>query len=191
MTLSGLRLLPRFRKSVRPCGYSEPMDQYPLTAPAAALARWWARWVLLGAVIAGVLAMHVLSEPEGFDGHSMPAGMVTSAEMAVARDVPVMPAMAMAGTGADTRLPAPQPAAGALVADMMTPDPGGMSGMTCCILFLLTGAGILLLALLLRVICRQPDLPLGSKALQHFWQRRRAGPSPAPAPRISLCVLRV
>ena len=191
MTVSGLRLRRRFRKSVRLCGYSGCMDQHLLIAPAVRPARWWARWVLLGAVIAGILAMHVLSEPEGFEGHSMPAGMVMGAEMAAVVDVPVVPAMAMAGTGVDTRLPTMQLAAGAVAANVVPPAPGGMSGMTCCILFLLTGAGVVLLALRLRVTRRQPDQPQASDALQLFWQRRRAGPLPVPAPRILLCVLRV
>ena len=163
------------------------MDNHPLTATVGL----WARWMLLGAVIAGVLAMHVLSAPEGFEGHSMPAGMVMGAEVAVAVDVPVMPAMAMAGTGADTRWPASHPAAGAVMKIVVTPVPGGMSGMTCCTLFLLTGVGTLLLASLLRVIRRQPDLCLESEALQSLWQRERAGPPPVRASRTVLCVLRV
>ena len=191
MTLSGLPLSPCFRKSVRSCGYSERMDRLSLPAPAVAVAQWWARWVLLGAVIAGVVAMHVLSEPEGFDGHSMPAGMVIGARMAVAVDAPVMPAMTMTGTTAETGFPATQPAVTGVAADMMAPAPVGMSGMTCCTLFLLTGTGILLVMLLLRVFRRQPDLPLGCEALQHFWQRGRAGPWPLPDPRTVLCVLRV
>lgn len=141
--------------------------------------------MLLGAVIAGVLAMHILSEPDGLDGHSMPAGMVVNPEMAAASN---MPGMGMGAGRADPKAAA-QPAATAVSATMTASDSSGMAAMTCCTLFLLTVAGLLLM-LLLRAIRRRPATHLTSSALQRFSQRRR-GPPIVSAPRILLCVLRV
>lgn len=170
------------------------MDRYPPITSATVLARLLGRWVLLGAVIAGVLAMHVLSEPDGFDGHTMPDGMMSTVNAPMAADMSPS-AMADAGQpdmlapGSSGRTAAAASATPSRSQTTASPGPDAMAAMTCCVLFLLIAAG-LLLAWLLQVIRERPTRRVGSAAMQRFSLRRR-GPPSTLTPQTLLCVLRV
>lgn len=127
----------------------------------------FARWVLLVAVIAGVFGMHVLTAGDG-PGH----GMVPVA-MASEHHSPAVAAMA------EPALPGPS-IGGA-------PSGSGHPDMAGCILFLVGGAVLLLLALArLDTSNAESDGRAGRRPLD----LRRRGP-PGRWPRIALNVIRV
>lgn len=131
-----------------------------------------ARWVLLLAVIAGVFGMHVLTAGDG-PGHGMvPADTKTAGHHGD-------PAMAE---------PEPQPAP---VEPMAAPLPPafGHGDMAGCILFLVVGGALLLLALaLVRAGGGRDDRDRRTAGL--LLDLRRRGP-PDGWPRVALGVLRV
>ncbi len=130
------------------------------------------RWLLIGVVLSGVVAMHILSEPAAGGGHGVlmdvKAGQITSMHD---QDSASMGAMAGAP------------------AVMAMPD-GSMGSMAaCCILFLVVGAVAALLTMLFSVRARAAVVlrPLSS-GLLNISPRGRPGRRP---PRIFLCVQRV
>lgn len=153
-----------------------------LTTPAAPRPTAWSavlRWLLVSLVLTGVIAMHVLSQHDAAGGHHGSA-LGSPAAVAAAPDP-------HAGHAALAEDLAPRPAGTAV---LMPAAPGGSDlSMTTCVLFLVIGAGTVLLAVL--------------AALRRGAQRRavRSAASPAVSvprgppqvgpPRISLCVLRV
>jgi len=138
--------------------------------------------VLLAAVLAGLFGMHVLTaEDSGSGGHGLLPMIVTSAhdgmtvpDRVTTRDVPAT--IDAADSGA-VFLPAAPGSGG---------DHGAMAG---CILFLVVGGAVLILALL-----RHRGAPwatdLGRLAGIALIDLRRRGP-PGAWPRLALCVIRV
>jgi len=136
---------------------------------------------LLGAVLAGLFGMHVLTA----DGGSGPHG-----------------ALPMIGTTghADMTGPAPSPAAATSMdaldslpaAAVLAVDPGsggdGHGAMTGCILFLVVGGAALIL--LLRYRAGSGPAGLGRFVGIAVTDMRRRGP-PGRWPRVALCVIRV
>lgn len=135
------------------------------------------RWLLVSLILTGVIAMHVLSQHDAAGGHhgsiieeSAPSaagmthgdhGQVESATPAAAGVPTVMPA-APAGDGAE---------------------------MAACILFLVIGAGAVLLSMLAAL--RRRIEPIAARAAASLATAVPRGPPPIGPPRISLCVLRV
>ena len=172
------------------------MDVRPPGLDVAARARLVVRWLLVGAVIVGVLAMHVLGEPDGTT-RAVPADRMSSVAVLALPGSPAMASTAMSMTGA--AVDALDRSAPALVAiadrpshllpvSVALPGMGGMAAMTCCVLFLITGAGALLLAML-RALRSRLDLQTNCSTTQ-----LTAGPRAPPvrrALRLSLCILRV
>jgi len=142
------------------------------------------RWLLLGAVIAGIFGMHVLTAEDGTSRHgALP--MISTAghadmtghdpQLASARPLAVDAAVGMAGVAAVT---AADPGSGG--------DHGAMAG---CILFLAVGAAALILVLLR--LRGGPGLAgIGRFAGTAVSDMRRRGP-PGRWPRFALCVIRV
>lgn len=133
--------------------------------------------MLIGLIIAGIFAMHVLGSHDQDGEHSMPAGM---------------PAMVAAHSGAaDTSShmdQLPVDAAGDSTVRAAAGD--GMSGlMVGCILFLASVGG-LVLALLLAIGVAGGGRTDGFSA-RWAWTLRRRGPPGTAPPHFSLCVLRV
>lgn len=126
-----------------------------------------ARWVLLVAVIAGVVGMHVLTAGDG-PGH----GMLPAASMAAEHHAPAA-------------APDPTPAGPAVAGAPTGPSHGDMSG---CILFLVVGGAVLLLVALARA---GADTGGGRRRVASLLlELRRRGP-PAGWPRLALNVIRV
>ncbi|WP_090475584.1 DUF6153 family protein [Nakamurella panacisegetis] len=134
-----------------------------------------ARWLLLGLVIAGIVGMHVLSEHDAGGGHGMM--MNPGAVAAEPAHHGAMPAAMNTASG------------GPMMSGV--PDSGGgmSSGMAACILFLVIGAGLVALALL--VLRRAAGRPAAAGPWWLGSGRSERGPPGSGAPRISLCVLRV
>lgn len=135
---------------------------------------------LIGLVIAGIFAMHVLGSHDQAGEHSMPAGMPTvAAEQMHMGHADMAPRMGEVATA---------PAAGNFALSAGTGD--GMSGpMGSCILFL-AAVGGLILALLLAFGSADGG---GTDAFASWSARtvRRRGPPTTAPPHCSLCVLRV
>jgi hypothetical protein len=151
----------------------------PRTGVRAALLRW----VLVSLLLTGVIAMHVLSQHDAGSGHH---GSIIDESAAV-------PVGQHSGHGAADLAGAAVPdMAGAAVTGtpMLTPvDPGPVGvSMANCILFLVIGAGALVLALLTAMRRRVASSVGHSNSAVTSVSRSppRIGP-----PRISLCVLRV
>lgn len=147
----------------------------PGRGPAAA-----ARWLLLGAVIAGVLAMHILSAADSGGNHQPMA-------MAMTPDSDSSAGMSMGLPMQTAELVA---ASYPITATQLSGGPGaGMSPMTCCVLAFVSAAGLLLLL--------RSTTPATNPAADRI--RGRAAASAAPQrgppgqgrPRIALSVLRV
>ncbi|WP_395729872.1 DUF6153 family protein [Nakamurella sp.] len=131
-----------------------------------------ARWVLLLAVIAGVIGMHVLTAGDG-PGH----GMLPAVTMAAGHHGD--PAMAEPASHSASVEP--------MVASL--PPAFGHGDMAGCILFLVVGGALLLLALALARAGTGPD-DRDRRAAGLLLDLRRRGP-PDGWPRIALRVLRV
>ena len=144
---------------------------------------WWAtaaRWLLLGAVIAGVLAMHIFSAADSGGSHHsmvMPSAGATppAASTSMVMDMPVVePPVQATHPITDTQL-------GAVAGD-------GMSPMSCCVLFLVSAVGLVLLVRSHRA--RTAATAAGARGRAAPSTPRRGPPGPG-LPRIALSVLRV
>jgi len=140
-----------------------------------------ARLMLLGAVLAGLFGMHVLTADDGSSRHG------------------ALPMISTTGH-ADMTGPAPSPAAAMSMAlgslpgaAVLAVDPGsggdGHGAMAGCILFLVVGGAALIL-LLLRYRAGSGTAGLGRFAGIAVTDMRRRGP-PDRWPRLALCVIRV
>lgn len=152
-----------------------------------------ARWVLIVSVLFGVFGMHVLGSHDmpAADGSMLATGQGSHAgSRAAALTVESgMPAAMNGPHGAHHLAATMDPAGRRLIAESAGPA-GGMahSSMVGCILFLVGGAGLVLLALML---ARHPNGRGGSARSGPLRDDRGRDP-PAPGqPRFSLCVLRV
>lgn len=135
------------------------------------------RWVLVSLVLTGVIAMHVLSQHDAAGGHH--GAIIDQSAATAAVD-------AHAGHGAaDTADPA---TAGTPMLMPVAPS-GPSQSMAACILFLVIGAGAVLLALL-AALRRRTGSSLARTAGSLLTVIPRGPPYVGP-PRISLCVLRV
>ncbi len=150
-----------------------------------------ARWVLIVSVLFGVFGMHVLGS------HDMPAadssmlatgqGSHAGSRAAALTVEPGMPA-AMNGPHGAHHVAAITVPAGHRLLESAGPAGGMAHSSMGCILFLVGGAGLVLLALML---ARHPDSRDGSARSGPLRDDRGRDP-PAPGqPRFSLCVLRV
>lgn len=153
----------------------------PQRPTESAAARGWslaARWLLLAAVIGGVLAMHILSGAD-MGGNHRPMAMTSASGSSPAGP----PSMLMDMSAAQIQAPATHAVAGTqLAADGM-----GMSAMSCCVLFVVTAMGV---ALLMRFcgVCTAPAAGGRYGVARSALQR---GPPGTGRPRIALRVLRV
>lgn len=152
-----------------------------------------ARWLLIVSVLAGVFGMHVLGSHDmtAAGGLMLATGQGSHAgSRAAALTVePGMPTVMNGPHGAHHVVATKDPAGRRPVVESAGPA-GGMahSLMVGCILFLVGGAGLVLLTLML---ARHPDGRGGSARSGSLRDDRGRGP-PAPGrPRFSLCVLRV
>lgn len=148
---------------------------------AAAGARGWssaARWLLLAAVIAGVLAMHVLSAADTGGDHQPMAITSASATSPAGSPSMVMDMSAQAQIRAAHLVAAAQPA----------PDCMGMSAMSCCVLFLAAAVG---LVLLIRTSSARTANVAGCSRGQAVSSTLQRGPPGPGLPRVALSVLRV
>ena len=142
-----------------------------------------ARVTLLGAVLAGLFGMHVLTADGGSGHHG------------------ALPTISAPGH-ADMTGPAPSPAAtmsmvalgGVSGVAVLAVDPGsggdGHGAMAGCILFLVVGGAALILLLLLRYRAGSGTAGLGRFVGIAVTDMRRRGP-PGRWPRLALCVIRV
>ncbi|MGI8415503.1 MAG: hypothetical protein ACR2P2_04730 [Nakamurella sp.] len=146
--------------------------------PSPRTAPWLlTRWILLALVLAGIVAMHVLSQPEPAGGHDMLMQPQSAASMPLSMTDQhhAIEAVAAMNSGG----PAIFGTAGV-----------GMSGsMLCCILFLAAGALLILLMLLASI--RRADVVGSARPGLLLWAVLRRGPPGGRSPRISLCVLLV
>lgn len=150
-------------------------------AAAAAGARGWssaARWLLLAAVIAGVLAMHVLSAADTGGDHQ-PMAIASASATSPAES----PSMVM-DMSAQSQIPAAHLVAGTQLA----PDGMGMSAMSCCVLFLAAALGLVLL--IRSSSARTVDVARSSRGQVASSTFQRGPPGPG-LPRVALSVLRV
>lgn len=162
----------------------ERTDRRAPTVPTAA------RLILLAAVLAGLLGMHVLTAEDGASRHgALPMISTAGHDGLTGHDDPtsagIMPAMAATGD---------LPAGGALVTHSTLaptePAPGDDHGaMAGCILFLVIG-GTALILLLLRRRNMSGTTGFGRLVGPVLTEIRRRGP-PGCRPRIALCVIRV
>jgi len=144
-----------------------------------------ARLTLLGAVLAGLFGMHVLTADDGSSGHGALPMISTTGHgtMTDHRSSPTTPPpMSMAAVDG---LPS--------IAAVLTADPGsggdGHGAMAGCILFLVVGGATLIL-LLLRHRAGSGMAGLGRLVGIALTDMRRRGP-PDRWPRLALCVIRV
>ncbi len=137
------------------------------------------RWLLVSLVLIGVIAMHVLSQHEGAGGH----------HGSMLGDSPAVSAVSDShdGHGA-VEMAAVMPVAGAAMVMPAAPS-GGVLPMTACILFLVVGAGAVLLAPL--AVLRRRIEPFAARSSASLATSTPRGPPHIGPPRISLCVLRV
>jgi hypothetical protein len=159
------------------------------------------RWVMSGLVIAGILAMHVLGGHDGGGSAPMvmgPAGPTMTAMQAMSANMSVSTNMSMNMSVSTNANMSTHPEPTVTVADRspvstMIAAAGsagnGMSDMSCCILFLITAAATVLLALLATGrFAGSSAAGSGSHIGTTTWWRGPPGDAP---PRFSLCVLRV
>jgi hypothetical protein len=152
-------------------------------------------WVLLTAVIGGILGMHVLTGGDMTAGHG-PLPTAHASQLHTA-DAPAPAGMdGMAGR-ADHRSAAAGvesvSAASAGAGGWLSDAAGGMThgGMAACILFLVVGGATLLLALLTRRGSRpQGRVVMPGGGPGGGGVMRRGPPGPA-LPRLALCVYRI
>jgi hypothetical protein len=153
--------------------------------PSRVSVRWLAaRWVLVGAVLSGVFAMHVLSAHQAGGGHGMVLDgqqLATGTSVTEHGGTMTMSMPAAKSTPAEAEF-----GAGVLMPTM----PGGsMGSMATCILFLVVGAATVLLALLTSGSARTSMLT--QRLFAGLLDLSPRGPPGSGPPRISLCVLRV
>jgi len=143
-----------------------------------------ARWLLLAAVIAGVLAMHVLSAADS-GGNHQPMAMTSVGAALPALSVTTSAAMVMnvPATGFQAPITGPVPGTQVGLAGGM-----GMSAMGCCVLFLVSTAG---LVLLIRAHCANEVSAADSAGGPATLSSLQRGPPRPGRPRIALSVLRV
>lgn len=139
------------------------------------------RWLLVSLVLTGVIAMHVLSQQDAVGGHH--GSIVGEAAVAGA----AVNELAAHGGHDDADMGA-APAVGAPMVMPAVPG-GGDPSMAACILFLVIGAGALVLALLAAL--RRRIEPFTARGLASLMTSIPRGPPHIGPPRISLCVLRV
>lgn len=135
------------------------------------------RVLLVGAVMAGLIAMHVLAHPDGGTGHGAVAHPASTGQ-----GVDHIPAMGVEAAQRET-----PPVAASMVTANPDPADHGMS-MAECILFL--ALGMTLLAALLLALRAAPRLSLLPRRRRTPLECRR-GPPPSRSLRLLLCVLRV
>lgn len=155
-------------------------SEYPAARPCA-----WplVRWLIIGVVLAGVFAMHVLGEHDSGGGHGM---LVESHDMPAAVSSPIdshAGIVSIAAESGSQALLAVMPVAA------LTPGTATQASMDTCILFLVIVGGLVLLMLL--ASGRPKDLVGPSRQGLPWWTLWRRGPPGSGPPRISLCVLRV
>jgi hypothetical protein len=159
---------------------SRRVDHHPGNRLAArVLARVLARWLLFGAVIAGVFCLHALTVDHGDHG-DLPAAV--SADRLVAQAGSLTAGVDTAGTvGTD----APAASRSITVNPVAPADGGGDGFLAGCLLFLVAGSVALLLLTLSR---RRADRSVGGAGGGAVSRR---GPPRAAVPRLALCVIRV
>ena len=143
--------------------------------------RWNAvRWLLLAAVLAGLVGMHVLTDGDDTSVHGDLAPAPVAAAQSSSGDR-VVPAGGRAGGGYAW--------SGAVVSAAPNDPMGADHAMAQCVLFLVTVGSALLLALL---GSRCPTTTRGLfAAVTAIWgELRRRGPPGPERPRIALCVTR-
>ncbi|MDQ6656936.1 MAG: hypothetical protein M3Z00_01660 [Actinomycetota bacterium] len=128
------------------------------------------RWLLIGLVLSGVVAMHVLSEPATSGGH----GMMMDARLGQSA-----PMMHDQDGGAAASM-------GSAVPQVMATD-GSMAA--CCILFLVAGAAAAMAAMLISIRARAAVVL--RQLFAGVLDPSPRGPPGRRPPRISLCVQRV
>jgi len=140
--------------------------------------------VLVGAVLTGVIAMHVLSAHQAGGGHGMVLhGQQLAGGTSVSEHAGTM---TMSMPAAESTPAAAEFGAAVLIPAM----PGGsMGSMATCILFLVVGAATVLLALPTSGSART-SMPT-QRLFAGLLDLSPRGPPGSGAPRISLCVLRV
>jgi len=99
--------------------------------------RLGARWLLLGAVIAGVLAMHTLSAADSSGDHR-PMAMTSARASTPAAST----SMAMGLPAIEFQVPTADPVT---VTQLSAVAGGGMPPMSCCVLFLISTVALVLL----------------------------------------------
>lgn len=136
------------------------------------------RWLLVSLILTGVIAMHVLSQHDAAGGHH--GSMLGDSPAVTAAD-------SHDGHGAGEMAPV-VPVAGAAMVMPAAPSGGDLS-MAACILFLVIGAGAVLLAMLAAL--RRRVEPFTARSSASLVTSVPRGPPHIGPPRISLCVLRV
>jgi len=156
------------------------------------------RWLLLGAVVAGLLGMHVLTAGGADGGHGSlpPIGSAGHSEMSANAATSMTDPWAATGPAVmfDTSA-APLVVVAGQVSDVLRSAPIGMGGgshdgMVICILVLaISGAALLVALMQARWIFRTVAVePVAGAALIDVLQR---GPPGRYRPRVALCVIRV
>jgi len=147
--------------------------------PVAARNSWrrmGARWLLLGAVIAGVLAIHLLGAADSGGNHPpMATTPGSSSSPGMSMDIP-MP-------GVDMAPPAYPGTATKLSSVLGT----GMAPMSCCVLFFVSAAGLVLLTRSTKPATNPAAAGIRGRAAHGVPQRGPPGPG---RPRIALSILR-
>ena len=162
---------------------SRRVDHHPGNRLAArVLARVLARWLLFGAVIAGVFCLHALTVDHGDHG-DLPAAV--SADRLVAQAGSLTARVDTVGTVGTIDAPAAsKPITGNPVAPA---DGGGGDGFLAgCLLFLVVAGSVALL--LLALSRRRADRSAGGAGGGAVSRR---GPPRVAVPRLALCVIRV
>lgn len=137
------------------------------------------RWLLVSLVLTGVIAMHVLTQHDAAGGH----------HGSIIGDPPAVTAVSVSHDGHSAVAEAAAPAPDGAAMLMPAAPSGGDLSMAACILFLIIGAGAVLLAMLAALRRRVEQFAAGSSASLATSIPR--GPPHIGPPRISLCVLRV
>ena len=162
---------------------SRRVDHYPgnRLAPRV-LAKVLARWLLFGAVIAGVFCLHALTVDHGDHG-DLPAAV--SADRLVAQAGSLAARVDIVGIVGTIDAPA---ASKPITGNPVGPaDGGGGDGFLAgCLLFLVVAGSVALL--LLALSRRRADRSVGGAGGGAVSRR---GPPRAAVPRLALCVIRV
>lgn len=148
-----------------------------------------ARWMLLAAVLAGLLGMHILTDEHGTSRHSMlPMANIAAHDVKGGLNDASVDAVPIGKTGA---MSVSTPVGVDVQAMPATPVPdvehGAMAG---CILFLVVVGGAALLLALLRRLHGAGSPGISRLARAAVFDMRRRGP-PGRWPRLALCVIRV